>query len=147
VVSTGDSSAPEVVQYTTSNGLLANRIFDVSVDPSNGDVWVAGEGGINRLEGPSPPLVSGVSKVRAYPNPFLGRHAVLVLDNMPRNAEAAILTQGGSVVRSFRSRDLLGNQFQWDGKNAAGRKVKPGVYLYRVDAGGKTTHGKIIVAR
>lgn len=142
-----DMASPQVIHYTTANGLLANRVFDVAVDQSTGDVWVASEGGVNRLEGPSPPLVSGVSKVRAYPNPFLGKHRILVLDNLPEGSEASILTQGGSVVRSFRSLDMLGNQFQWDGNNAAGRKVKPGVYLWRVDGGGSTTQGKVIIAR
>lgn len=142
-----DPEAPEVTHYTAETGLLANRVFDVAVDKRSGDVWVATERGVNRLEGPSPAPVSGVSGVRAYPNPFLGKHGLLVLDELPQGAEAAILTQGGGVVRSFRPADMRGNQFQWDGNNAAGRKVKPGVYLYRVSAGGKTSRGKIIVAR
>lgn len=142
-----DPEAPEVTHYTQGNGLLVNRIFDISVDKASGHVWVATEGGVSRLEGPSPAPVSGVSGVRAYPNPFLAKHTLLVLDQLPGGAEAAILTQGGGVVRSFRRAEMRGNQYHWDGTNAAGRKVKPGIYLYRVTAGGKTSHGKVIVAR
>lgn len=142
-----DPETPEVTHYTAEAGLLANRVFDVSVDKVSGEVWVATERGVSRLEGPSPAPVSGVSGVRAYPNPFLGKHVVLVLDDLPEDAEAAILTQGGAVVRNFRPAAMRGNQYHWDGTNSAGRKVKPGVYLYRVNAGGKTSRGKIIVAR
>jgi hypothetical protein len=142
-----DPETPDVTHYTAETGLLANRIFDVAVDKESGDVWVATERGVNRLEGPSPSPVSGVAAVRAYPNPFLGKHSLLVLDGLPPGAEAAILTQEGGVVRSFRSAEMRGNQFQWDGNNGAGRKVKPGVYFYRVSAGGKSSRGKVIVAR
>lgn len=138
---------PMVEHYTADNGLLSNRVYDVAVDQGNGDVWVATEGGINRLEGPSPPVRKGISAVRAYPNPFLGKHAILILDNLPLGAEIDILTQSGGVVRHFRPSDMRGNQIHWDGTNASGRKVKPGVYFYSVSADGKGNRGKIIVAR
>lgn len=138
---------PDVEIFNADNGLLSNRVIDVSVDKGTGDVWVVSESGINRLEGPSPPFRSGVSAVRAYPNPFLGKHSLLIIDNLPHGAEADVLTQSGSVVRHFRPSEMRGNQFQWDGTNASGRKVKPGVYFYSVTADGKGNRGKIIVAR
>lgn len=138
---------PDVEIFTADNGLLSNRVIDVSVDKGTGDVWVVSESGINRLEGPSPPYRGGVSAVRAYPNPFLGKHSLLVIDNLPPGAEADVLTQSGSVVRHFRPSEMRGNQFQWDGNNASGRKVKPGIYFYSVSADGKGNRGKIIVAR
>lgn len=142
-----DPDFPEVVHYTTDNGLLSNRIIDLSVDRETGDVWVSTESGINRLEGPSPPVREDATSVRAYPNPFLGKHSLLVLDNLPKGAEADILTQSGSVVRHFRSSEMRGNQFHWDGTNASGRKVKPGIFFYSVTSDGKGARGKIIVAR
>lgn len=142
-----DPEEPEVDHHNADNGLLSNRVFDVGIDRTNGDVWVASEGGISRLESSSPPLAQGVAGARAYPNPFLGRHALLVLDNLPPGAVASILTQSGDVVRRFRSAEMRGNQYQWDGNNAAGRRVKPGVYFYSVTGDGGTARGKIIVAR
>lgn len=142
-----DPAAPWVDHYTSDNGLLSNRVLDVSIDPTSGTVWAATEAGISRFEGPSPPTRAGLSDVRAYPNPFLGKHRLLLLDNLPQGAEAAILTQSGSVVRSFRPAEMRGNQYQWDGTNASGARVKPGVYFWRVSSGSEASRGKIIVAR
>jgi hypothetical protein len=142
-----DPEDPWVEQFTSENGLLSSRVLDVALDQASGDVWVVSEGGINRLEAASPPVAGGVSGIRAYPNPFLAKHSRIAIDGVPPDGKCDILTQSGSVVRHFGRGELKGNQFQWDGANAAGKRVKPGVYFYSVNAGGKTTRGKIIVAR
>jgi hypothetical protein len=136
-----------IEHYTVNDGLLGNRIIDLSVDKQTGMVWATTEQGVNSFQSRSQPVLSGVDGVRAYPNPFRAKHRVLVIDNVPKGAAGAILTQSGEAVRRFGTPDMLGSQFQWDGKNAAGKPVTPGVYFYSVSARGKTSRGKIIVAR
>jgi hypothetical protein len=143
-------SQPELTRiehYTVNDGLLGNRILDLAVDRKTGTVWATTEQGVNSFQSQAQPILSGVAGVRAYPNPFRAKHRILVIDNLPKGATGAILTQAGDAVRRFGSRDMLGNQFQWDGKNSAGKPVTPGIYFYSVAAGGKSSRGKIIVAR
>ena len=138
---------PDVERFTTDDGLLSNRIFDLSVVKENGHVWMTTENGVSLFESASQPSPSGVGDVRAYPNPFLAKHRLLVLDHIPRGASATIFSESGNAVRHFRPSQAQGSQFLWDGAYASGEKVKPGIYLYTVSAGGKSARGKIILAR
>lgn len=144
---TAQADAPAVEHFLAEDGLAADRIFDISVDRQSGKIWAATEGGISVYESPSQAPVSGLDEVKAFPNPFLKKHRLLILGNIPGGASADILTQSGNVVRHFLPREAKGNQFQWDGNNASGQAVKPGVYFYSVMADGKSSQGKIIVAR
>jgi hypothetical protein len=136
-----------VEHFTRNDGLLGDRIIDLSVDKQTGMVWATTEQGVNSFQSRAQPTLSSVKGVRAYPNPFRAKHRVLVIDNVPKGATGAIFTQAGDAVRRFEDHDRLGNQFQWDGKSGTGKPVTPGVYFYSVSAGGKTSQGKIIVAR
>jgi hypothetical protein len=136
-----------IEHYTRNDGLLGDRIIDLGVDRQTGMVWATTEQGVNSFQSQAQPLLSGLQGVRAYPNPFRAKHRVLVIDNVPKGADGAIFTQAGDAVRRFADQDRLGNQFQWDGKSGTGKPVTPGVYFYSVSAGGKSSRGKIIVAR
>jgi hypothetical protein len=136
-----------IEHYTINDGLLSDRIIDLSADPKTGEIWAVTEQGVSIFRSTAQPVLSSVSGVKAYPNPFRARHRMVVIDNVPKGATGGIFTQSGDAVRRFDSGDMRGNQFQWDGTNAAGRKVTPGIYFYSVTAGGKTSRGKLIVAR
>jgi hypothetical protein len=117
------------------------------MDRSDGRLWIVTENGVNSFQTSAQPVRSGVGAVRAYPNPFRPQHRMLVLDNVPKGATAVITTQSGDAVRRFAAGEMIGNQFQWDGRNGAGAKVTPGIYLYTVSNGSRTSNGKIVVAR
>jgi hypothetical protein len=136
-----------IEHYTRNDGLLGDRIIDLGVDRKTGMVWATTEQGVNSFQSQAQPVLSDLKGVRAYPNPFRAKHRVLVIDNVPKGASGAIFTQSGDAVRRFVDHDRLGNQFQWDGKSGTGKPVTPGVYFYSVSAGGKSSRGKIIVAR
>jgi ligand-binding sensor domain-containing protein len=137
----------EEEHYTTNDGLLSDRILDLGMDRSDGRLWIVTENGVNSFQTSAQPVRSGVGAVRAYPNPFRPQHRMLVLDNVPKGATAVITTQSGDAVRRFAAGEMIGNQFQWDGRNGAGAKVTPGIYLYTVSNGSRTSNGKIVVAR
>jgi hypothetical protein len=139
--------AVQVTRYTLDDGLLSNNIFDVSVDKGNGQVWLATDRGMAMFEASAKAAPGGLGDLKVYPNPFRPNHRYVIFDNIPSGGSVAIHTESGSVVRRFPPSQVSGNQCQWDGNNAAGRKVSPGVYLYSVVAGSKVKQGKIIVAR
>lgn len=141
------ASQSEYEHYDTEDGLLGDLVSDLSMDPTTGRLWVVTENGVNRFQSEAKPFISGAEGVKAYPNPFREKHRMLVIDNLPKGATGAIFTQSGNAVRRFASRDARGNQFQWDGTNEAGNRVKPGIYLYSVSAPSGSSRGKIIVAR
>jgi flagellar hook assembly protein FlgD len=86
--------------------------------------------------------------VKAYPNPFLPKHRVVVFDNLASGSEVEVMTHSGEVVfRRTLSKGGAGDQIQWDGRNPAGKRVTEGVYFYVVKSPKETKHGKLIVAR
>ncbi len=136
-----------IESYNMDNGLLDNLIFDLAVSKKNGQVWVTTKNGVNMFEGPARPLAPNLQQVQVYPNPFRAKHQLVVFDNLAKGSSIRIFTQSGNTVRYFPASQILGNQFQWDGNNANGERVKPGVYLYGIEANTGTTQGKLIVAR
>jgi len=143
-----DSSLHTFRKYGLNDGLLSETIFNLSVNPDNGDVWVTTEKGIARYESLSRPLRPNLSEVKAYPNPFLPKHRVVIFDNLAAGSEVQVLTQSGEVVfRRTLSKGGAGDQIQWDGRNPSGKRVTEGVYFYVVKTSKETKHGKLIVAR
>lgn len=143
-----DSSLHTFRKYGLNDGLLSETIFNLSVNPDNGDVWVSTDKGIARYESFSRPLRPNLSDVKAYPNPFLPKHRVVVFDNLAAGSEVQVLTQAGEVVfRRTLSKGGAGDQIQWDGRNPSGKRVTEGVYFYVVKTSKETKHGKLIVAR
>jgi hypothetical protein len=135
--------------YGPDQGLPSLVIFDVSVDPANGKVWVATDRGVGMLESSSQPAIpSGdLAVVVPYPNPFRPQHAFVIFKKLPSNSTLRIHNASGQVVRIFHPRDLTGTQALWDGKNESGKAVAPGVYLFSVTSGSTVQRGKVIVAR
>jgi ligand-binding sensor domain-containing protein len=143
-----DSTLHSFRRYGLNDGLISEIIYNLSVNPDNGDVWVTTEKGIARYESPSRPPASDLSEVKAYPNPFLPKHRVVVFDNLSAGSEVEVLTQSGEVIfRRTLSKGGAGDQVQWDGRNPAGKRVTEGVYFYVVKSPKETKHGKLIVAR
>jgi hypothetical protein len=137
----------KTTRYTLDDGLLNHSIRDISVDPANGQVWIATDRGVSMLESRAQPPVAKLKTVKAYPNPFRPQHRYVIFDHLPLNATVRVHNSAGDVVRIIRPSDLAGSQAQWDGKNQDGKNVAPGVYLFSVAAGTSVERGKIIVAR
>ena len=96
------------------------------------------------------------------PNPFSlegdrTTNITLAIDQ-PEPVELTIQDAGGNTVihKTFAASELNNNpanpQYKsfyvsWDGRNAGGNQVAPGVYFYTVNAGGETGHNKIVVIK
>jgi hypothetical protein len=138
-----------VRRYGMDDGLLSLKIYDLSVDPVTGKVWVATDRGVSMLEGPGQAAVpnGSLTPVVPYPNPFKPQHRFVIFDDLPRNSTLRIHNAAGHMVKIFHPRDLTGNQAQWDGRNEQGKPVTAGVYLFSVTSGSSVQRGKVIVAR
>ncbi len=140
-----DSRGQFVHVYTTSNSkICANSVVRLKIDRRTGDVWVGTENGLSRFESGIGAPAKDLSRVSAFPNPFVIESGteILTFDRLPYEAKVTIFTIAGEMVREIKSGD------KWDGKNQAGEPVAGGVYLFHVqEPSGKSAVGKIAVIR
>jgi phosphatidylserine/phosphatidylglycerophosphate/cardiolipin synthase-like enzyme len=107
-----------------------------------------GEGAAVLEPAPAP----GATGLRTWsaPNPFVERTQIWFTLARTARARLAIHDVAGRRLRTF---DLGERQagtphaVQWDGRDARGRTVAPGVYYYRIDAGGAATRGELTISR
>ncbi len=87
--------------------------------------------------------------VRCYPNPFNPRTTVAF--DMPAAGRASlrIYDARGRLVRELLRGELPagGHEAPWDGCDQAGRGCAAGLYLARLDAGGRTVTGRMVLVR
>jgi hypothetical protein len=82
-----------------------------------------------------PPELHASSRLQAWPNPFRTAISLQLTPGSP--AELTIFDAAGRRVRSFpaASRRLSAvGSFLWDGRDAAGREVAPGIYFAALGA-------------
>ena len=140
------------VNFTANDGLLNNHVNDIAIDPALGMAWFAHDGGVTRYSrndlrnAKKMMTLEAPADVKAYPNPFRpkqGNH--LFIDNVSEDSFVSIYNRGGALVKSFYDSDILGGRAEWDGTDAKGNLVAPGVYHYVVRKGSKKKTGKIIL--
>ncbi|MCB4791759.1 MAG: T9SS type A sorting domain-containing protein [Elusimicrobia bacterium] len=90
-----------------------------------------------------------LSKVIAYPNPYLNNPGGIIFSGIANNSRIKILDIAGEVVQDFEENDGDGI-YQWDAKNKDGDKLASGVYLYLVtntNAGQQKVIGKLAIIK
>jgi len=100
----------------------------------------------------SPPPAPGAHGLTTWaaPNPFAERTQIGFTLAHTARATLAIFDVAGRRLCAFDLGERAGATPQaiaWDGRDARGRAVAPGVYFYRVDAGGESAGGELIIAR
>jgi hypothetical protein len=140
-----------VADYTTRNSPLAgDEIRAIRVDPLTGAVWIGTANGLNRFDPlyvPPPPPVLARLEVRAFPNPATlnGIGTTVRLSGNAGTYAGAIYDLSGRVLRRFSG--AADRSVIWDGRDADGVIVRPGVYFLRVEAGGRATTARIVLLR
>jgi hypothetical protein len=83
-----------------------------------------------------------------YPNPVTSSTTIRYSIGSAKNATIKIYSLNGALVRTLvDGPSALGQQaITWDGKDAAGRKVAAGVYVYTLNADGQTATRKMVIA-
>lgn len=109
----------------------------------------------------TPGPADNLQSVTVVPNPFRGREAwdlsatehEIHFRNLPRLAKIRIYTVSGDLVRELdhdanRSGTLQDQDHEaWDLKNADGRDVVSGIYMYRVEADAFFAQSRFVVIR
>lgn len=128
-----------VTEYTAANSPLAgNEVRAVRVDPVTGVVWVGTSLGLSRFDpayvAPPPEPLPALA-VRVYPNPALltGAGLFLRLAGNATSYAGAVYDAGGRRLRRFAAAN---GAVVWDGRDASGALVRPGIYFVRVESGG-----------
>lgn len=118
----------------------------------------------NMIAGPIEPTAGPTANLRTVtvvPNPFRGRESwdlpngnEVQFKNLPARAKIRIYTVAGDLVRELShdvtvvaSANYTEDFERWDLKNANGRDVASGIYMYRVESGSFFVQGRFIVIR
>lgn len=133
-----------IFHFTKTNSPLpSNTINDISLDDSNGMVYIATNKGLVSFQsGGSSPL-SDLENVYAYPNPVRPTFNIVdekvKIKDLSENVNIKITDIEGNLVAEAQSRTNLrysgynleidGGTAYWNGKNLANNVVASGVYL------------------
>jgi hypothetical protein len=165
IMSDEEGVTPDPDAPTVLNGFpyyYAVVTFDVLDDPQTPGMIVTSPI-VDTKVYPSPPVGNSVKDVYVVPNPYLfsagweesangGTEAKLQFFNVPQGSRIVIYDVTGQYIQTVQPEMLHGGESQsgraeWDLKNASGREVVGGVYLYHITAGGNEKVGRFIVIR
>jgi hypothetical protein len=93
---------------------------------------------------------AGGLRLTAAPNPFAGETVFLYELPVPCRATLTVYDVAGRLVNVWRhdGPTVAGEQaVRWDARDAQGRRLPPGVYLYRLDAGSVSRSGRLVLTR
>jgi hypothetical protein len=157
---TPDPDAPTVI-----NGFpyyYAVVTYDVSDDPQTPGMIIRSHIVDSKVY-PSPPVGNSVEDVFVVPNPYLftagweesangSSESKLQFFNVPQGAQIVIYDVTGQYIQTVSPEMLHDGESQsgraeWNLKNASGREVVGGVYIYYVTAGGNEKVGRFVVIR
>lgn len=83
----------------------------------------------------------------AQPNPTLGESQVLLRLPSPQSVQLAVFDAAGRRVRQLTAGRLPAGDhtLRWDGRDADGQAVAPGIYFYRLQAGDQGLERKVVI--
>lgn len=119
--------------YTVDNSpLYNNEIRDIVIDPETGEIFIGTSKGLLSLMGDATEGKEDSDSLYVFPNPVpVDFDGPIAINGSVKDAEVKITTVSGRLVRALVS---TGGQTVWDGKDAAGNSLAPGVYLAMVAA-------------
>jgi ligand-binding sensor domain-containing protein len=117
-------------KYARTNGLISNKINDISFDRKNGYLWVATESGFSRLDlGYSLDHEVTSNELQIFPNPYsvtTMRSIQLSFTNVPTDGDIMVYGADGQLVGKplKHKTGTTGMAYTW----MPGKDLKPGVY-------------------
>ncbi|MEO1450387.1 MAG: transcriptional regulator, partial [Bacteroidota bacterium] len=134
--------------FTKENSpLLSNRVNDVAIDQSTGEVFIATDKGLISYQGDATLGDRDCNDVLVYPNPVRPDYeGTITIRGAARGSAVKITTVSGMLVRELESQ---GSTATWDGLDTFGNPVRSGIYLALIaDRNGeKACIGKFSVIR
>jgi hypothetical protein len=112
---------------------------------------------LRNLAGPVEPTggpTVNLERVLAVPNPYRGSEVwdqpgqgEVHFINLPVRSTIKIYTVAGDLVREIQHNDTERDFERWDLRNASGKFVAAGIYMYRVEAGPFQYQNRLVVIR
>lgn len=114
--------------YTTDNSIMAtNAITMVACNPHGNDVLIGTQEGLYLYNSNSAPAAESYSDVYAFPNPVRPEYTGwITIAGLMDKSLVKIADSQGNVVWQGKSE---GGMAMWDGCDAAGNRVRSGVYM------------------
>ncbi len=144
------------VSWSSYNDNLPNvHVLDMHYHAADSSLRAGTHGrGFWKTPAADPALVSlqdvhaPVTGVSAYPNPSKGEVTITYTLAQNSSVTVKVLNQlGQEVGQVFAGNQQAGTQtITWDGRNANGGAVQPGVYFVRVISGDKATATKVVIS-
>lgn len=125
-----------------SVGLLAHH-----VDVTFGDVVVSNLD--TTADAGDVTLPTRFSLAGSYPNPFNPQTTIAFELPGPGRTTLMVYNTRGSLVATLLDAELAAGRHEaiWNGTDAGGRAVPSGTYLYRLESGGRTAVGKLLMLK
>ena len=116
-----------IYHFTTANSPLpSDNILSIAILPETGEVFFGTESGLASFRADAAPAADNFSGAYAFPNPvrpdFIGN---ITFAGLMENTYVKVVDAAGNLVFSTRSN---GSIAVWNGRDASGKKVVPGVY-------------------
>lgn len=134
-----DNTAKNAIHIHISNALLGAVGYEVAITATS----ISAQSGAQIIDGDGNTATFSENKkdltaVYAYPNPYLSSKNSLFngihFANLTQKANVSIYTVAGRFVKTVTEVDGDGGVL-WDLTDVEGKKVKPGVYLFRATTG------------
>lgn len=93
-----------------------------------------------------PVNVPALSLNAVYPNPFSQKTVLSLALKAPTRVKASVYNLRGQKLITLADHSLASgtHSLEWDGRDERGNSVSSGIYLYKVEAGGRTLSGKLV---
>ncbi|HHS50008.1 MAG TPA: hypothetical protein ENN07_02715, partial [candidate division Zixibacteria bacterium] len=113
--------------------LPTDYLYSVKVDPSTGDVWFAGEGGIGILTTGFAGEGDDLPELLPFPNPFVWDGTAVAratISGVPPDADLHIYSADGQLIRTITGAEKGPTAaVEWDARNSDGSPVASGIYI------------------
>lgn len=127
----------ELLHFTQDNSpLLSNRIFDITINRENGEVFFATDGGLISYRGTATMGKEDYKEVSVFPNPVRETYyGTIAVSGLMDNSFCKIADAAGNLVWQGYAN---GGELIWDGKDFYGKRPATGVYfVFSSDETGK----------
>jgi len=90
-----------------------------------------------------------VSVTNVYPNPFRASTRISFALSRRGAVAAGVYDVEGRLVKTLAGSVFPAgaHELEWDGSDAGGRRVSPGIYFTKIETGGRTLSSKVVVLR
>jgi ligand-binding sensor domain-containing protein len=118
----------ELFHFTTDNSpLFSNQINDIKINPENGEVFFATEGGLISYKGTATAGKENYKEALVYPNPVRSDyHGPVAVKGLMEDSFCKITDAAGNLVWQGYA---YGGQLIWNGKDFYGKRPATGVYF------------------